>query len=132
MALFGAKKRLGDMLVDAGLISTEQLEKALEEQKTRKTKLGETIMALGFIQQETFSNFMSVQMGYKLVSPEELKERDPRAIDMVGETLIRKHKIVPFGFDPNNINGIKVATSDPTNLGIIDDIQMASGMEVEP
>lgn len=133
MALFGAaKKRLGDMLVDAGLISEEQLQTALEEQKTRKTKLGETIMALGYIPQETFSNFMSVQMGYKLVNVEELKERDPRAIEMVGDALVKQHEVLPFGFDPDNINILKVATSDPMNLGVIDDLQMASGMEVEP
>ena len=47
MALFGAKARLGDLMIEEGLIDQEQLERALEEQKTRKTKLGETVMALG-------------------------------------------------------------------------------------
>lgn len=132
MALFGVKKRLGDMLVEAGLITEDQLMKALEEQKSKKTKLGETLMAMGYISPENFANFICESMGYQKVEPDTLKEYDPRALEIVGETLIKKHEILPFGFDPDNINIIYVAMSDPTNLGILDDIEMSSGMEVQP
>ena len=132
MALFGEKKRLGDMLVEAGLISEEQLMKALEEQKSRGTRLGETLLALNFLDEGTFANFMCVNMGYEMAEADELKEFDPRAIEMVGEALVKKHEILPFGFDPDNINAIKVAMSDPMNLGVVDDIEMATGMEVKP
>ncbi len=132
MALFGVKKRLGDMLVEAGKITEEQLMRALEEQKTQKTKLGETLMGLGFISQEDFADFFCVTMGYQKVEPDTLKDYDPRALEMVGETLVKKHEVLPFGFDVDNLNLINVAMSDPTNLGIIDDIEMASGMEVQP
>lgn len=130
MALFGVKKRLGDMLVEEGKITQEQLESALEEQKTRKTKLGETLMSLGYISPEAFADFFCNSQGYKMVTDEELKEFDPRLQELVGETLIKKHEIMPFGMD--GINTLKVAMSDPMNLAIIDDIEMASGMEVEP
>lgn len=132
MALFGVKKRLGDMLVEAGKITEEQLMRALEEQKTQKTKLGETLMGLGFISQEDFADFFCVTMGYQKVEPDTLKDYDPRALEMVGETLVKKHEVLPFGFDVDNLNLINVAMSDPTNLGIIDDIELASGMEVQP
>lgn len=132
MALFGVKKRLGDMLVEAGKITEEQLMRALEEQKTQKTKLGEALMGLGFISQEDFADFFCRTMGYQRVEPETLKDYDPRALEIVGESLVKKHEVLPFGFDPDNLNMINVAMSDPTNLGIIDDIEMASGMEVQP
>ena len=132
MALFGVKKRLGDMLVEAGKITEEQLAKALEEQKTQKTKLGETLMSLGYISQDDFADFFCVSMGYQRVEPEALKDYDPRALEIVGETLIKKHEVLPFKFDDDNINAICVAMSDPTNLGIIDDIELSSGMEVLP
>lgn len=132
MALFGVKKRLGDMLVEAGKITEEQLMRALEEQKTQKIKLGEALMGLGFISQEDFADFFCRTMGYQRVEPETLKDYDPRALEIVGETLVKKHEVLPFGFDPDNLNMINVAMSDPTNLGIIDDIEMASGMEVQP
>lgn len=131
MALFGVKKRLGDMLVEAGLITEDQLMQALEEQKTRGTKLGETLMAMGFISQESFADFICDTMGYQRVEPDTLKDYDPRALEIVGETIIKKHEILPFGFDPDNINIIFVAMSDPTNLGITDDIELSSGMEVQ-
>lgn len=132
MALFGVKKRLGDMLVEAGMITEEQLMKALEEQKAQKTKLGETLMSLGFISQEDFADFFCKTMGYQSVTPETLKDYDPRALEIVGEALIKKHEVLPFGFDPDNLNVIYVAMSDPTNLGIYDDILLASGMEPQP
>lgn len=132
MALFGVKKRLGDMLVEAGKITEEQLMRALEEQKTQKTKLGEALMGLGFISQEDFADFFCRTMGYQGVEPDTLKDYDPRALEIVGETVIKAHEILPFGFDPDNLNVINVAMSDPTNLGIIDDIEMSSGMEVQP
>ncbi len=131
MALFGAKKRLGDMLVEAGKITETQLQNALEEQKVSKQRLGETLMNLGFMTQQSFAEFFSTTMGLEAVSQEELKNLDPRAIEIVTEELVRKHQILPFAFDPDNINCIKVAMAEPNNLGIIDDIEMTSGMEVQ-
>ena len=132
MALFGEKKRLGDLLVEKGFISNEQLQTALEEQRTRKTKLGETLMSLGYISTDDFATFFCREMGYIPVTDEELKNYDPKVLDIVGETLIKKHEILPVGIDADNINIIRVAMSDPMNLGIIDDIEMSSGMEVQP
>lgn len=130
MALFGQKKRLGDQLVDAGLISQEQLEKALEEQKNTKQKLGETIMGMGLISEADFATFMHRTQGFELATDDDLKEYDPKAIEAVGDDLVKKYEVIPFGFE--SITEIKVAMSDPMNLAIIDDITMISGLEVIP
>ncbi len=132
MALFGAKKRLGEQLVDAKLITQEQLEMALAEQRERKTKLGETLMQMGFMTAESFRKFFSTTMGIPSVSPQELKAYDAKAVEVVGDDLVRRHQVLPFAFDEDNINAIHVAMAEPNNLGIIDDIEMASGMEVVP
>ncbi|MBR3307434.1 MAG: Flp pilus assembly complex ATPase component TadA [Lachnospiraceae bacterium] len=132
MAIFGAKKRLGEQLIDSGLITEEQLQLALAEQKERGQRLGETLMQMGFMTNESFSNFFSSVMGIPTVSPEELKDYDPKAVEQVGDDLVRKHMVLPFAFDPDNINAIHVAMAEPNNLGQIDDIEMASGMEVMP
>ena len=131
MALFGEKKRLGDQLIDAGFITQEQLEQALVEQRERKTKLGETLMSMGMISPGDFANFYSTTHHIPSVTDDELKEYDPRAIEMVGDTVIKKERILPFAFDPDNINAIKVAMSDPMNLGVIDNVEIAANMEVE-
>ncbi|MBR5419622.1 MAG: Flp pilus assembly complex ATPase component TadA [Lachnospiraceae bacterium] len=132
MALFGAKKRLGEQLVDAGLITPDKLELALQEQQSTKARLGETLLAMGFMTAESFSNFFSTTMGIPTATPEDLKNFDPKVIEVVGDDLVRRHQVIPYAFDPDNINAIHVAMAEPNNLGIIDDIEMASGMEVIP
>ncbi|MCQ2521401.1 MAG: Flp pilus assembly complex ATPase component TadA [Lachnospiraceae bacterium] len=132
MALFGEKKRLGDMLVDAGKITQDQLMQALAQQKEQGTKLGETLMAMNFISEDEFADFLCNDRGYQRVSVDQIKAYDPRAIEIVGEDTIKHHEVLPFGFDPDNINVIYVAMSDPMNLGAIDDIEISSGMEVRP
>ena len=51
MALFGKRVRIGDLLLSQGMITQQQLDTALSEQKIRKTKLGETLIALGYVSQ---------------------------------------------------------------------------------
>ena len=130
MALFGQRKRLGDQLVDAGLISQEQLQNALEEQKSTKTKLGETIMSMGLVSESDFAKFMHETQGFELCTDDDLKEADPRARETVGDDIVKRNEIFPFGFE--SLTEIKVAMSDPMNLGIIDELEMSSGMTVIP
>ncbi|MBR6255751.1 MAG: Flp pilus assembly complex ATPase component TadA [Lachnospiraceae bacterium] len=132
MALFGAKKRLGEQLVEAGLLTQDKLELALVEQQNTKARLGETLISMGLMTSESFSNFFSNTMGIPTASAEDLKHFDPKAVEVVGDDLVRKHQILPYAFDPDNINAIHVAMAEPNNLSIIDDIEMASGMEVIP
>ena len=132
MALFGAKKKLGEQLIDAGLLTPDKLELALQEQQNTKARLGETLIAMGFMTAESFGNFFSTTMGIPTATAEDLKNFDPKVLEVVGDDLIRKHQVLPYAFDYDNINAIHVAMAEPNNLGIIDDIEMASGMEVIP
>ncbi|MCR5011417.1 MAG: Flp pilus assembly complex ATPase component TadA [Lachnospiraceae bacterium] len=130
MAIFGQKKRLGDQLIEAGLLSQEQLESALLEQKNTHMKLGETIMAMGLVSDADFAKFMHETQGYELATDDDLKEADPQAIAAVGDDLVRKHEVIPFGFE--SITELKVAMSDPMNLAILDDLEMVSSMTIIP
>jgi type IV pilus assembly protein PilB len=130
MAIFGQKKRLGDQLVEAGLLSQEQLESALAEQKNTHMKLGETVMAMGLVSEANFAKFMHETQGYELATDDDLKNADPQAIAAVGDDLVRKHEVIPFGFE--SITELKVAMSDPMNLAILDDLEMVSGMTIIP
>lgn len=130
MAIFGQKKRLGDQLVEAGLLSQEQLESALAEQKNTHMKLGETVMAMGLVSDANFAKFMHETQGYELATDDDLKEADPQAIAAIGDDLVRKHEVIPFGFE--SITELKVAMSDPMNLAILDDLEMVSSMTIIP
>ena len=67
MAIIRKRVRIGDLMISEGLITAAQLETALKEQKIRGTKLGETLIALGYVSQEDFSNILSSQLGIDTV-----------------------------------------------------------------
>lgn len=130
MALFGKRVRIGDLLLSQGMI-TQQLDTALSEQKIRKTKLGETLIALGYVSQKDFSDVLSRQLGVESVDLRKEGLQDA-AIRLVPEDIMKKYELVPFAIDENNSNILKIAMSDPMYLPAIDDVSLITGMEVVP
>ncbi len=131
MAIIRKKVRIGDLMISEGLITAAQLETALKEQKIRGAKLGETLIALGYVSQEDFSNILSSQLGIDTVDLR--KERlDDNAVRLVSEDLMKKNQLIPFGFDEKNPNILKVAMADPMNIMAIDDVTIMTNMEVIP
>ncbi len=131
MALFGRRVRIGDLLIEQGMITPEQLNIALEEQKVRKTKLGETLIALNFITVEDFAGVLSRQLGIESVNLRETGLQD-QAIALVPEDIMKKHELVPFKIDEEDAGILCVAMSDPLNLSAIDDIGLITNMDVRP
>ncbi|MCR5129142.1 MAG: Flp pilus assembly complex ATPase component TadA [Lachnospiraceae bacterium] len=128
-AIFGEKKRLGEQLIDEGLITAEQLEQALVQQKDTGKKLGETLMALGFMSAQSFSSFFEEAYGIPSVSDEQLKNYDPNVLALVDEKIVREKSVLPFGGEGATLY---VAMAEPNNLAVVDDIEMATGFTVEP
>ena len=131
MALFGERVRIGDLLLSQGMITQQQLDTALSEQKIRKTKLGETLIALGYVSQKDFSDVLSRQLGVESVDLRKEGLQDA-AIRLVPEDIMKKYELVPFAIDENNSNILKIAMSDPMYLPAIDDVSLITGMEVVP
>ena len=125
------KVRIGDLLISQGLINEGQLNVALREQKIRNTKLGETLIAMGFISQEDFADVLSTQMGIGTVNLRQVGI-DENAVKLVSEELMKKNVLIPFGFDEKNPNILKVAMADPMNFMAIDDVAIVTNMEVVP
>ncbi len=131
MALFGRRVRIGDLLISEGMITQDQLNIALEEQKIKKTKLGETLIALNYITIEDFAGVLSRQLGIETVNLREVGLQD-QAIALVPEDIMKKHDLVPFKIDDDDSSIICVAMSDPLNLSAIDDIALITNMDVKP
>lgn len=131
MAIIRKKVRIGDLLISQNLITEEQLANALKEQKIRNSKLGETLIALGYVTPEAFSQVLSSQLGIDTV---DLRHAgvDEAAVKLVSEDMMKKNLFIPFGFDEKNPNILKVAMSDPMNIITIDDISIMTNMEVVP
>lgn len=131
MAFIRKKVRIGDLMINEGLITPAQLETALKEQKIRNSKLGETLVALGYVTSEDFSNVLSTQLGIDTVDLRKVGI-DENAINLVTEDLMKKNLLIPFGFDERNPNVLKVAMSDPMNMMAIDDVAIMTNMDVVP
>lgn len=129
---FGRKKRLGDLLVDAGVISQNQLVKALGIQKTEKrdTRLGELLIDLGYTDEKQIMKALCEQL--KLPGIDLSTVRIPEEITkLIQESVLRKYNLVPFQFSEKNPNLIKVAMSDPLDIRAMDDVSIITGLQIE-
>ena len=129
---FGRKKiRLGDALVQKGIISEEQLQKSLEIQKTNGKKLGEILVDAGFLTEEALVKALSRQLNYASVDLQTvLISKD--ILELVPLQVLKKYTILPFEYAPQNPNIIRVAMSNPMDLQAIDDISIITNLQVEP
>ena len=125
------KLRLGDILVSQGLISATQLESALDEQKKNRVKLGQYLIANGFITDAEIAKALNVQLSVDMVDLRGI--RIPQeVISLVSGAILRKHCVVPIGFDPSDSNTLMLATADPLDINAQDDISIITNLRIEP
>jgi type IV pilus assembly protein PilB len=121
------KRRLGNILVNAGKITGYQLQEALKSQKALGKKLGEILVDSKIITEEDIIEAIEQQTGIKKVDLNTINF-DRKAITLIPQNLCDKYILIPFGFDNNKI---KVALADPLNIFAIDDVAISTGFEIE-
>ena len=126
------KKRIGDLLVDAGVIAQEKLEAALELQKERKQKLGILLIEEGYVTEQQIAYTLHKQMGYDIVELGKYNISTDILKLVPDVALLKRANAIPFEFDPFDSQYLRVAMSDPLDIFAIDDIQMVTGMQVSP
>ena len=112
-------QKLGNFLVREGLITSEQLEKALQEQKTNGGMLGSNLVRMGYIEEAELMEFLSKQFGVPSTDPCKL-DVDPDVIEMIPGNIVQKYRIVPISLEGQTLT---IAMVDPSNIFIIDDIK---------
>ena len=121
--------RLGDMLVEAGYITEEQLQEALQAQSAdRSKKIGEHLIELGFIKEEEMLVVLSKKMDLPLISLETY-EIDKEAVGLIPEELSRKYNMIAI--QTKEENGLIVVTNDPLNYYGIEDIRLVTGKHIK-
>lgn len=129
---FNRKKlRLGDVLVNSGVITAEQLQKGLELQKDSGRKLGETLVDEGITTEENIAKALSSQLGYEMVDLQDVSI-DEEILNLVPPNILKKHKMIPFEYSKMGMNVLRVAMSDPMNMAAMDDINIITNLQVEP
>jgi type IV pilus assembly protein PilB len=120
--------RLGDLLLKEGLVSREQLDKALLEGKQNGTRLGYSLVKLGYVQETDITKMLARQFRMPAVDLSRF-EVDPRIAKLIPADLATKHLVLPLKRDGRTLT---VAMADPTNLGVIDDLKFITRYDIFP
>src|SRR3989441_11850128 len=121
-------RRLGDLLVADGLLTAEQLKKALAEQKGSPEKLGSVLVRLNFVNEDQLIGFLSRQYGVPSITLAQL-DIDPDVLKLVPPPIARKYEVIPVR---KMGNSLALAMADPTNVFALDDISFMTNLQVLP
>ncbi len=120
--------KLGELLLKARLVTEEQLEKALAEQKQIGGRLGEHLVRLGYVTEEDILDCLSQQYGVPSINLRHF-DIDESIIKLIPADVARKYQFIPVSKSGATIT---VAMADPTNVFAMDDITFITGYRVEP
>ncbi|HET8761710.1 MAG TPA: ATPase, T2SS/T4P/T4SS family, partial [Nitrospiria bacterium] len=122
------RKKLGEMLLAEGLLTAEQLETALAEQRRHGGRIGALLKSLGFVTEEGIIKTLGRQTGI----PHQVLATviiDPDVVKRVPELLARRHQAIPLYKKSTTLT---LAMVDPLNVVAIDDIARATGLDIQP
>lgn len=112
------KLRLGEMLIDSGLITSDQLGQALAHQKVHGGRLGTILVTLGMLAESDLETSLGRQMGLAVADVETVSP-PAELLRLVGEDLIKRYEVIPLGKKGKTLI---VGMTDPFNLSAVDDL----------
>ena len=121
-------KQLGQILIELGLITPEQLETALDEHQKTPKALGRVLIDLGMIKEADLVRALAEQVGLEFVDLTDT-QIDPASTALLPEALARRYRALPIG---DRDGKLLVAMSDPANVYALDDIRTITGRDVQP
>jgi len=121
-------KKLGEILVEEGLITAEQLERALLEQSRTDQLLGRILIDLKMVKESDLMAALAKQIGFRFVDLNEFTI-DGSASGLIPEQVARRYRALPIGYEDSRL---LVAMADPANLFALDDIRTITGMDLQP
>lgn len=125
------KSRLGDILLQQGIITSQQLETAIAEQQKSRARLGDILVELGYTTDEDIAMALHLQLGIEMIDLRGIKIPQ-EIISLVPGSVLRKHSVLPIGFDEHNSNVLLLAMADPLDMSAQDDISIITNCIIEP
>ena len=122
-------KKIGELLVESGLITEGQLEEVLQESKRRSgTRIGSILVKKGYATEMDIAQTLSFQLSIPFIDiPSATIE--PEAINAVSERLAKRYLLIPLYFEGKIL---VIAMADPLNLNAIDDVRFSTGLQLRP
>ena len=121
------KKRLGDILIQSGYISEEDLSRALKEQQKSGKRLGEILIEDEFITEDNLLKALEGQLGIERIHLDSIIV-DRNAVKTIPEALSKKYNVLPIKFVEGEL---LVLTNDPLNIFAEEDVRIASGYSIK-
>ncbi|SKA90844.1 MULTISPECIES: GspE/PulE family protein [Sporosarcina] len=122
----GTRKRLGDLLIESGLLSDEQLMSTLKD-KPREQRLGDALLQRGYITEQQLIEVLEFQLGIPHVNLYRYPF-DPKLFNIVPKGLAKQKMIVPLKKDGDKLF---VAMADPMDYNTIEDLRLSTGFHIE-
>ena len=122
-------KKLGDILIESGLLTAEKLEEALAEQQNQKgKKLGDVLIDMGILTDIEIIKALEYQSRIPFVDFSEI-QIDSTAPGLINEDQAKKHVLIPIAVEDNQI---VLVMNDPLDFLAIDEIRYQTGKEISP
>jgi type IV pilus assembly protein PilB len=128
------RRKIGDLLLSAGVITASQLEEALQEQKTTGELVGQVLVRRGWTTEQVICEILHQQLGLPVVQLEGL-ELEEHVLSMVSEELASKYLALPLqieGQRGGRSSALLIAMADPLNVAAIEDLRFHSGHFIRP
>jgi type II secretory ATPase GspE/PulE/Tfp pilus assembly ATPase PilB-like protein len=123
------KLRLGELLVQQGLITTDQLSIALAEQRHNNIPIGRLLVRLGFVTESAIRDIMARTIGQEAIDLGHVVA-DPEALKLVAQEFARRNRILPIAFDPAE-QVLTIATTEIFNVVAMDQLRAMLGPQIE-
>jgi type IV pilus assembly protein PilB len=120
--------RIGDLLLKEGLVTQDQLNKALAEQRHNGTRVGYNLVKLGFVKETDLTRMLARQHKMPAVDLSKFQV-DPRIAKLIPAELALKHNVLPLKRDGRTLT---VAMSDPATMSVLDDIKFITRLDIFP
>ncbi|MCF8035627.1 MAG: Flp pilus assembly complex ATPase component TadA [Desulfobacteraceae bacterium] len=122
------KKRLGEMLIEEGLLSEDQLQNALQEQKKTGQKLGQFLVANNICREDDIVNMLSRQLRIDRYDPSQYPI-DLNLAEIISADTAKDKRVIPVA---KGGNVLRVATPDPLDIDALDSLEVMTNLEIEP
>ncbi|AFH39727.1 GspE/PulE family protein [Thermus thermophilus] len=123
-----ARPKLGELLLDLGYITEDQLKAALEEQERTGDLLGQILLRRGYIREEDLVRALADQQRAPLIHPAQTP-LDPQALRLLDPRFAREKRVLPFKVEGNRLH---VAMAHPSDLALLDELRFRTGKEIVP
>jgi len=123
-----SRRKLGELLVETGLLSVEDLTESLKIQRETGERLGQILINKDFVTEEEMAFALAMQLKIPYIDLSEYTVED-KVLESIPLEVARKFVCIPFGF---NSNILDVAMADPLDLNTIKDLQFITGYSIQP